>query len=758
MPELFFDIRFNANESDLKTVKDEANRIQKEVNEGLDGDTSKKTKATQATREQAKAEKELYNEFKRQLTVNEVKFRQGELSQKQALENAEAIERQAIEQGVLTDSTLRGAQAQKTMFLSQQRISTGFTGMAASSARANQSLMNLGRIVQDLPFGFLGISNNIDPALNSFRALKEESGGIGGAFKALLTSLKGSGGLIFALGSLLPSAVLIAQRGMNFYSKQTTEAENSTKDLTDAIIELKLGQSDTFDLRTINLTAIKTNELAQAYREYAETIKDSDRRDALEEESERLIEQSLAAQDKANALIDALAAQSELNDFQIRNLLVTAEETEQSIKQVQVQRDYQDLLLEELQKKAQLLQDQQTTISGNSKLNKLEREQLEIIDELLSKSKQEISLEMEKLRAKRDVGLLTEEQFRIKEQELINEAIQIRQRYLNEREEIKRTKQERIDAIIEVERARRESMLNMPDIDGEDFSGENRAMKIADMRIRARQEFEELDRQFTQAQLARNYTLQEQLIQNEQQYAIEKRNINERLFSSEIELEKARIDAKKSYLQRRIEIERSAAEESKNIAQLVSDTRISLENATISALQSISQAFAKDNKALAISLIAIEKGLAIARVLIEGAEKAGRATALGSFYLSQSITPFGPNPMAISAAANAFSQAATIKTIAGLTAGAIAAQGFGEAANVLNRGSRGGGSASGGAGGTNPYGFFETEQRAESREPKRPESNQTINISLEGEFDDEVVSVKARKGDQKRKRATSFTV
>ena len=33
---------------------------------------------------------------------------------------------------------------------------------------ASQSLINLGRVAQDAPFGFIGIANNINPLLESF--------------------------------------------------------------------------------------------------------------------------------------------------------------------------------------------------------------------------------------------------------------------------------------------------------------------------------------------------------------------------------------------------------------------------------------------------------------------------------------------------------------------------------------------------------------------------------------------------------------
>lgn len=235
MPELYFDIKFRLDKASESTIAERLNQVKAQADQATQGSTEGAQKATKATQAQSNAQKELNQKFQRLLTLNEVRFRQDKISQENALKNANLIEKAAISQDILTDNTLQGVRAQKTMQLSQQRIQTGFTGMASTSARANQSLVNLGRIVQDLPFGFLGISNNIDPALTSFRQLKDESGGTMGALKALLTSLKGSGGLIFALGSLLPTAVLIAQRGWNMYSKKTDEAKDATERMRDVV-------------------------------------------------------------------------------------------------------------------------------------------------------------------------------------------------------------------------------------------------------------------------------------------------------------------------------------------------------------------------------------------------------------------------------------------------------------------------------------------------------------------------------------------
>lgn len=77
-----------------------------------------------------------------------------------------------------------------------------------ATGQANTALTNFGRVVQDAPFGILGIANNIDPLLTSFQNLKRETGSTGAAFKSLLSSLAGPAGI--AIGISAVTSVLIA--------------------------------------------------------------------------------------------------------------------------------------------------------------------------------------------------------------------------------------------------------------------------------------------------------------------------------------------------------------------------------------------------------------------------------------------------------------------------------------------------------------------------------------------------------------------
>lgn len=99
-----------------------------------------------------------------------------------------------------------------------------------ATGSAIPTLTNFGRVVQDAPFGLVGIANNIDPLLSSFSALKASTGSAGGAFKALAGSLLGPAGI--AIGVSAVTSLLIAFGDKLFSSSKQAEALN--KSLTDA--------------------------------------------------------------------------------------------------------------------------------------------------------------------------------------------------------------------------------------------------------------------------------------------------------------------------------------------------------------------------------------------------------------------------------------------------------------------------------------------------------------------------------------------
>jgi len=136
--------------------------------------------------------------------------------------------------------------AEMSVMTARQRAATGFDSMSGSMEKvvsqtkmANLAFMNFGRIVQDAPFGLIGIANNIDPLLVSFQNLSNEmdentqkTRGAMGAFKAMGAQLFGPAGLIFLLGSALPSALLLLQKRQQDTTRESNILAEAFKKVT----------------------------------------------------------------------------------------------------------------------------------------------------------------------------------------------------------------------------------------------------------------------------------------------------------------------------------------------------------------------------------------------------------------------------------------------------------------------------------------------------------------------------------------------
>jgi hypothetical protein len=82
-----------------------------------------------------------------------------------------------------------------------QVASNRYKPFVKGSNEALRATVDLGRVLQDAPFGFIGIANNINPLVESFQRLGKESGSLKGALRALGGSLIGAGGLGLALSA-----------------------------------------------------------------------------------------------------------------------------------------------------------------------------------------------------------------------------------------------------------------------------------------------------------------------------------------------------------------------------------------------------------------------------------------------------------------------------------------------------------------------------------------------------------------------------
>lgn len=92
------------------------------------------------------------------------------------------------------------------------RASMATKRFASASGSANFAILGLSQGVQDLPFGFIGIQNNIPMVIRAFSQLKQETGSTKKAFSSLGKSLMGSGGLFLGVSLLITGITLLTQK------------------------------------------------------------------------------------------------------------------------------------------------------------------------------------------------------------------------------------------------------------------------------------------------------------------------------------------------------------------------------------------------------------------------------------------------------------------------------------------------------------------------------------------------------------------
>jgi hypothetical protein len=221
---------------------------------------------------------------------------------------------------------------QKQLFFASERAKNGFTtmsgsmtGLVSNTKSANIAFANFGRIVQDAPFGLLGISNNIDPLLVSFDKLKQESGGAGKALLKMGKELIGPAGLIFLLGSALPTALLFAQKYFKDTEKESNLAADAVKRVNEEFAKLSAQAAGKGGLQSVteglNANAKALDTVNAALNKY--------------EENERII---LGLRQQDTVTINGVVARNQLNIEQRERLNQLAKEN-QSVNATQLRSD-----------------------------------------------------------------------------------------------------------------------------------------------------------------------------------------------------------------------------------------------------------------------------------------------------------------------------------------------------------------------------------------------------------------------------------
>lgn len=200
---------------------------------------------------------------------------------------------------------------------------------------ANVALINLGRVIQDSPFGFIGIANNLNPLIESFQKVKEEAPDVKGAFDEVKEALKGPIGLGLAVSVV---SALLTVFGDKLFSlgDDAADASKGISEFTKSLEETaKIASQEIVNLQKLSDTITNTNlsykergdAVDELQRQYPAYFGNIDREKILNGEvgdSYKLLTANIINRAKATAQYNLLAIkQQELTEAQLKLEAIT---------------------------------------------------------------------------------------------------------------------------------------------------------------------------------------------------------------------------------------------------------------------------------------------------------------------------------------------------------------------------------------------------------------------------------------------------
>lgn len=754
MNELKLEIVLGLNKPSVQSVKSALAELQSQGAETTAQATGTTEGNTNATKKNTDAKKQQIAEARRAINVAEADFRLGKLKQAQLIDITQETFQNANAQGILNAEIDKNGSLYKSLSQSQLRAQQGFKGVGDESRRANFALINLGRIIQDLPFGFLGISNNISPALESIQALNVETGGFIGTSKALLKSLGGVGGVIFALGSVLPSAVLIATHGFNMYRKRTKDATESTDEFISALTRLRetstfsfLGKSgieaEIRSLEEIKLITEEIVRLSESAGNKGRLTGDPEVAKRAQVELNRLIDIFGISTEDAQKYIDRLdilnkhlleldgkRATSELGMFR--------EETEKATKAaldlVETTGKNQNAVRDLAEAYFESAQELKELIKTSSELEKLKKEHKKLtkVAKELEKTNKDLTGATQKQADALGQSISASEDARVKYDLLVETGRDLMSTYngyadavdggslataiLNLQTDKQSNAQEEATRQTRIAEQALKDLFklaeNPPEIEPPSVTEE-----------RGLQQALALQALKTENEIASAQGLTQELLKIEANFNQRKFDLGMQGLLNEDILRELEIEKERKKNKAIVDDTEATENKKKAIRQQFVNASFQMASGLLSSLQQLNQSQTDQSEAQAKKRFEMEKKLSIAQALVNG------AAAIVKTYQTFGF-PTGI-PFAIAQAAATALQIKAIKDT-----------------QFNSGGSSRGGNASASA--SDKQGFFTTT------EPKRPRTEAPIVINMSGDLDPEFLSVKVEKGNKARKRGTIF--
>lgn len=191
---------------------------------------------------------------------------------------------------------------------------------SSSAGAAGATVTEFGRTIGDLPFGLIGITNNIQQLSQQFTDLQAKSGGMKGALEAIKTTLMGPAGFVVAI-NIVTSALL-------YFTRQKEKANKETKDFNDAML------TEGKTLQSLITLYYQLNEVSKERAQIIGALAQSDKdlADALEKagdnekERAKIAEEYMKLKLASNQADEKRAKIAEKNEEILKSQIITEEE------------------------------------------------------------------------------------------------------------------------------------------------------------------------------------------------------------------------------------------------------------------------------------------------------------------------------------------------------------------------------------------------------------------------------------------------
>jgi len=206
--------------------------------------------------------------------------------------------------------------------------------MISNQGLASNTITEFGRLISDMPFGIIAVTNNISQLGSQLGTLSRKTGSAKASFDILIKQLKQGGALILAFQVLISLVTVFGDKILDFV-KGTNEASEATKEFKEAIKsanqELRAEEARLLSLVTVLEDSTSSREAQNnAAKELAgilpelneEEIANKDNVNATREAIEKYIEQQII-----RAEIDALVEKNR-EAFRMKALLEEVDPTD----------------------------------------------------------------------------------------------------------------------------------------------------------------------------------------------------------------------------------------------------------------------------------------------------------------------------------------------------------------------------------------------------------------------------------------------